>query len=52
MKKTLGMMVLGAGMGAGAVYMYDQYKSGNLNKIAKQVSKAGRDVSKMIDDLN
>ena len=28
MKKTLGMMVLGAGMGAGAVYMYDQYKSG------------------------
>ena len=52
MKKTLGMIVLGAGMGAASVYMYDQYKSGNLNKIAKKVSKAGKDVSKMIDDLN
>ena len=52
MKKTIGMMVRGGGMGAASVYMYDQYKSGNLNKIAKKVSKAGRDVSKMIDDLN
>lgn len=52
MKKTLGMMVLGAGMGAASVFMYDQYKSGNLDKFAKKVSKAGRDVSKMIDDLN
>lgn len=52
MKKTLSMMVLGAGMGAGAIFMYDQYKSGNLSKMAKKVSKAGRNVSKMIDDLN
>lgn len=52
MKKTLGMMVLGAGIGAGAVAMYDQYKSGNLSKMVKKVGKAGKDITKMIDDLN
>lgn len=49
MKKALGMMVLGVGMGAGFVCMYDQYKSGNLGKMVK---KAGKEVTKMIDDLN
>lgn len=49
MKKTLGMMVLGAGMGAGAMYMYDQYKSGNLPKMVK---KAGKEVSKMLDNMD
>ncbi|MBP3634997.1 MAG: hypothetical protein J6J17_00870 [Bacilli bacterium] len=48
MKKALGMMVLGAGMGAGAVFMYDQYKSG---KLGKMVSKAGKEVTKMLDNM-
>lgn len=49
MKKALGMMVLGMGMGAGAVAMYDQYKSGNLGKL---VNKAEKKVDKMLDNMN
>ena len=33
MKKALSMMALGIGVGAGAVAMYDQYKSGNLEQL-------------------
>ncbi len=49
MKKALSMMILGASMGAGAVVMYDQYKSGNLKKM---VSKAGKEVNKMLDNMD
>ena len=44
MKKALGMMALGMGMGAGAVFMYDQISNGNaakaINKGAKEITKA------------
>ena len=49
MKKALGMMAIGMGMGAGAVIMYDQYKSGNLQKMVK---KTGKEVTKMLDNMN
>lgn len=49
MKKALSMMVLGIGVGAGAVAMYDQYKSGNLGKAIK---KTGKEVTKMLDNMN
>lgn len=49
MKKALSMMVIGMGMGAGAVIMYDQYKSGNLQKL---VNKTGKEVTKMLDNMN
>lgn len=48
MKKALGMMVLGIGVGAGAVAIYDQYKAGNLDKFIK---KTGKEVSKMLDNM-
>jgi len=49
MKKALGMMAIGMGMGAGAVIMYDQYKSGNLQKI---VNKAEKKMGNMLDNMN
>ena len=49
MKKTLGMMAIGMGMGAGAVIMYDSYKSGNLQKM---VNKAEKKMDKMLDNMN
>ena len=49
MKKALGMMALGMGMGAGAYALYDQYKSGNLKKM---VNKAEKKVDKMLDNMN
>ena len=49
MKKALSMMALGIGVGAGAVAMYDQYKSGNLGKTMK---KAGKEVTKMLDNMS
>ena len=49
MKKALGMMAIGMGMGAGAVIMYDQYKSGNLQKI---VNKAENKMDKMLGNMN
>ena len=49
MKKALGMMAVGMGMGAGAVIMYDQYKSGNLQKF---VNKAEKKMDKMLDNMN
>ena len=49
MKKALGMMAIGMGMGAGAVIMYDQYKSGNLQKI---MNKAEKKVDQMLDNMN
>ena len=39
MKKALGMMAVGMGMGAGAVIMYDSYKSGNLHKMVNKAEK-------------
>ncbi len=48
MKKTLGMMALGMGIGAGMVAMYGEYKSGNLDKTVK---KAGKQVTKMLDNM-
>ncbi len=48
MKKTLGMMALGIGVGAGMVAMYDQYKSGKLGKFMK---KTGKEVTKMLDNM-
>lgn len=44
-------MVLGVGMGAGAVLMYDQYKAGNLDP-KKMVKKAGKEVTKMLDNMD
>lgn len=49
MKKTLGMMALGMGMGVGAKIMYDSYKSGNLQKI---VNKAEKKMDKMLDNMS
>ena len=50
MKKAIGMMALGMGFGASAMFMYDQYKSGNLikavDKGAKEISKAVRKSNK------
>lgn len=48
MKKALGMMVLGIGVGAASYAMYDQYKSGNLQKFVKKTSK---EVDKMLDNM-
>ncbi len=54
MKKLVGMLALGMGMGAGAVFMYDQYKNGNLtravNKGANEISKAVTKASKKMND--
>jgi hypothetical protein len=56
MKKAIGMMALGVGMGAGAVFMYDQISNGNaskaINKGAKEISKAVSKTSKKINDSN
>ena len=49
MKQALSMMVIGMGMGAGAVIAYDQYKSGNLQKFVKNTEKK---VDKMLDSMN
>ena len=49
MKKALGMMAVGMGMGAGAVFMYDQYKSGNLQKF---ISKTEKKMDQMLDNMN
>ena len=49
MKKALGMMAIGMGMGAGAVIMYDAYKSGNLQKI---LNKAEKKMDNMLDNMN
>ena len=49
MKKALGMMALGMGVGAGAVALYDQYKSGNLQRL---MNKAEKKVDKMLDNMN
>ena len=38
--KTVGMMVLGAGIGAGTMFMIDQYKAGNLSKTMEKGAKA------------
>ena len=48
-KKAIGMMALGMGMGAGMVAMYNEVKSGELTKTVK---KAGKEVSKMIDNMS
>ena len=45
MKKTLGMMALGMGMGAAGMFMYDKYKSGDLKKF---VNKAENKVDQML----
>ena len=45
MKKALGMMALGMGLGAGSVFMYDQYKNGNL---ARAVNKGAQEISKAV----
>ena len=39
MKNALSMLAIGMGMGAGAVIMYDQYKSGNLQKLVNKAEK-------------
>ena len=46
MKKAVGMMALGMGFGAGAVFMYDQYRNGNL---AKAVNKGTKEISKAVN---
>ena len=39
MKKTLGMMALGMGMGAAGMFVFDKYKSGDLQKMVKKTEK-------------
>ena len=43
------MLLLGMGMGAGAYALYDQYKTGNLEKL---VNKAEKKVDKMLNNMN
>ena len=45
MKKAMGMMALGMGVGAGAMFMYDQYKNGNM---ARVVNKGANEISKVV----
>lgn len=49
MKKAIGMMALGMGMGAGMMYMYNEFQNGNLtktvNKGVKEVKKAAKKLS-------
>lgn len=56
MKKTVGMMALGIGMGAGAMFMYEQYKNGNLanavEKGSKELTKAVNKSTKKNNDSN
>lgn len=56
MKKTIGMMALGIGMGAGAMFMYEQYKNGNLanavEKGSKELTKAVNKSTKKNNDSN
>ena len=44
MKRAIGMMALGMGIGVSSMFLYDQYKSGKLTKAvnngAKEISKA------------
>ena len=49
MKKTLGMMAIGMGMGVGAKIMYDAYKSGDLQKL---VNKAEKKMDNMLDNMS
>ena len=54
MKRAIGMMALGMGFGASAMFLYDQYKSGELEKTvdrgAKEISKAVTKASKKITE--
>ena len=45
MKKAIGMMALGMGMGAGAMFMYEEYKNGSL---ARVVSRGANEISKAV----
>ena len=45
MKKAIGMMALGMGMGAGAMLMYDQYKNGTISKV---VNKGAKELNKVL----
>ena len=38
--KKIGMMALGAGIGAGAMFMIEQYRNGNLSKTMEKGAKA------------
>ena len=49
MKKTLGIMALGAGMGAGMMYMYEQYQNGNMAKTMNKGAKAVSNVAKKMN---
>ena len=44
MKKAISMMALGMGIGVSSMFLYDQYKNGNLtravNNGAKEITKA------------
>ena len=44
MKKMIEMMIIGMGVGAGAVVLYDQCKSGNLQKLANKAGKVLEDM--------
>ena len=45
MKKAIGMMALGAGFGAGMMFMVDQYRNGNLTKAVRKGTKEIEKVS-------
>lgn len=39
MKKSLAYMLLGAGVGVGALVSYQQYRNGNMHKVYDQIAK-------------
>jgi hypothetical protein len=48
MKKAIGMMALGMGFGASAMFLYDQYKSGSLTKA---VNNGAREITKAVKKI-
>ncbi len=48
MKKSLGFLALGTGIGAGVMFAAMEYKNGNLSNIMDKGAKELKDISKKI----
>ena len=48
MKKAIGMMALGAGFGAGMMYVVDKYRNGDLSK---SVDKGAKEITKAVNKI-